>query len=94
MYCRCLCDGCDDSTRKEVASSMIPPKRMATSGYHPAINRGQQPAYNVYRFGVGGGLSRAVQVGAGWYGEKSAQDVANSHAHNQYSIPERFERVS
>jgi len=65
-------------TRKEVASSMIPPKRMATSGYHPAINRGQQPAYN---------------VGAGWYGEKSAQDVANSHAHNQYSIPERFERT-
>jgi len=65
-------------TRKEVASSMIPPKRVATSGYRPAVNRGAQPAYN---------------SGAGWYGEKSAQDVANSHAHsNTYHIPDRFER--
>eukprot|EP00656_Telonema_subtile_P038969 TRINITY_DN44121_c0_g1_i4.p2 TRINITY_DN44121_c0_g1~~TRINITY_DN44121_c0_g1_i4.p2 ORF type:complete len:320 (-),score=38.99 TRINITY_DN44121_c0_g1_i4:141-1100(-) len=64
-------------TRREVAEHMVPPQRHATRGYRPAHDRPIQPSH---------------QVGAGWNGERSAQDVANSHAHSQYQLPERFEK--
>lgn len=64
-------------TRREVAESMVPPQRTATPGYRPSHERPAQPSYN---------------VGAGWNGERSASDVANSHAHSGYYVPERFEK--
>merc|ERR1740117_1721707 len=63
-------------TRKEVAEHMVPPSRIATQGYRPGMSRGAMPSY---------------QVGAGFHGERSAQDVGNSFSHHHH-VDDRFER--
>jgi hypothetical protein len=63
-------------TRKEMAEYAVPPSRIATQGYRPGLNRGSQPSY---------------QIGAGFHGERTAQDVSNSFSHHHH-VEDRFER--